>query len=1092
MRYSARTFLSAVPFLIVAALLLAPPAPAQTGKCGDICGEVWDVAGSPYVINCDVHVWDSVIGCSLTIQAGVEVRFQPGTYLIIGVDNSLDVQGASMSPVTFTSNQGTPGPGDYGGIRLNTGSSATINYADIEYAGNAISTSSASLNLTGGTIENNSATALDLRDTAATIADVTVRNNNYGLHAYGGGTMGITGSTFTLNNIGIYVGGDNAAAPGFTMRDSAIHDNSSLDLYSAYVADPDNTLLDARHNWWGSTDTAVIRSHISDHADWEAGSPLVDWCGFLGSAGGSPVTTYECPELLICDETVTWNVTARPYLLTTEAIVCPTGRLEVGPDVEVRVARHNELNILVNGGQVDIDASSGSAAVFTSDELSPGPGYWRGFRVYRTIDVTPSLEISNASIAYAYNGIEAYDDAVVMLDTVDISNNSLNGMYFREDASVTLTDVTAQNNLEYGLRVHDNVTLGATGCTFTNNSASGVTVQWYSAGSGAFSINDSSIHTNYGGHDLYTYNATDPAETVLDFKNNWWGTDSTGTIQARIEDHTDSATSPIVDWCPWLEAAPPAAVARDVECPDLSVCSGTVRWDVTTRPYLLVTDVYVCPPMRLEIGPGVEVRSILTSSGIEILVDGELIVEGTAAEPVSFRSDQSVPYKLDWQGITSQGTGFMVIENATVQHAKNGLWGKEDTSTVLENVAVTDCGPTGLYFEGNATVWMTNVLSSRNDLGLYAYGNCDVIGLGCTFTENQSYGIGLYGTASYNPLLKMTGSSIHSNYGAYDLHANQVADPDTWKVWASDCWWGTEDENQIASRIYDHEDNAICPRVYFRPYGADCEPVIGRDNDDDGAGDFEDNCPIDFNVDQTDADADGMGDPCDPYPGAAPTGNCDGSNDDLDGYADADSDGWGDPCDHQPTRDDSHPGVTEICDARDNDGDIATSELDEYSDDDLDGNIDCYDCDDYNPDINSCNCENCTNFIDDDCDLMVDGADPSCEVSDTCILFAGEGPEITLYKGVCGGGTPTLYYDVIRGDVGQLGFTSGSVDLGRVQCYPSLLADRFTDSSADPDLACDDTPIVFYLVKEDGDADFGTASSGEARDIMTPPSECSF
>ena len=43
-----------------------------------------------------------------------------------------------------------------------------------------------------------------------------------------------------------------------------------------------------------------------------------------------------------------------------------------------------------------------------------------------------------------------------------------------------------------------------------------------------------------------------------------------------------------------------------------------------------------------------------------------------------------------------------------------------------------------------------------------------------------------------------------------------------------------------------------------------------------GLGDFEDNCPADWNNPQSDADGDSMGDDCDPEPFTAPAGICTG------------------------------------------------------------------------------------------------------------------------------------------------------------------------------------------------------------------------
>ena len=81
-----------------------------TDKCGAVCDETWNLAGSPYVVTCDVTV---AAGCTLTIDAGVEVRFQSGTGL--QVSGILDVNGASGSEVLLTSDAAVPAVGDWSG-----------------------------------------------------------------------------------------------------------------------------------------------------------------------------------------------------------------------------------------------------------------------------------------------------------------------------------------------------------------------------------------------------------------------------------------------------------------------------------------------------------------------------------------------------------------------------------------------------------------------------------------------------------------------------------------------------------------------------------------------------------------------------------------------------------------------------------------------------------------------------------------------------------------------------------------------------------------------------------------------------------------
>jgi mono/diheme cytochrome c family protein len=94
------------------------------------------------------------------------------------------------------------------------------------------------------------------------------------------------------------------------------------------------------------------------------------------------------------------------------------------------------------------------------------------------------------------------------------------------------------------------------------------------------------------------------------------------------------------------------------------------------------------------------------------------------------------------------------------------------------------------------------------------------------------------------------------------------------------------------------------------------DPTETKDSDGDGVGDNTDNCVTDANSDQTDSDANGIGDACEPEVDS----DGDGVNDDLDLFpndpletVDTDSDGVGDNGDNCPT--DSNP------DQADTDGD---------------------------------------------------------------------------------------------------------------------------------------------------------------------------
>ncbi len=90
---------------VIAMLLgLARVGRAQTNVCGAISVDTtWDLAGSPYIITCDVVV---LPGATLTIDDGVSIRFDPGVRLR-AQGGRIDANGVTGNPVLFFSTDPT-------------------------------------------------------------------------------------------------------------------------------------------------------------------------------------------------------------------------------------------------------------------------------------------------------------------------------------------------------------------------------------------------------------------------------------------------------------------------------------------------------------------------------------------------------------------------------------------------------------------------------------------------------------------------------------------------------------------------------------------------------------------------------------------------------------------------------------------------------------------------------------------------------------------------------------------------------------------------------------------------------------------------
>ncbi len=117
-----------------AVALLAAALFGSTTFAADVSGTLdadasWIVTGSPYIVTDDVTV---AAGVTLTLDAGVTVRFAAGASLI--VNGHLQALGAEKLPVTFTSDQAVPAPGDWGAIEFpNANTQSLLQWCVIEY-----------------------------------------------------------------------------------------------------------------------------------------------------------------------------------------------------------------------------------------------------------------------------------------------------------------------------------------------------------------------------------------------------------------------------------------------------------------------------------------------------------------------------------------------------------------------------------------------------------------------------------------------------------------------------------------------------------------------------------------------------------------------------------------------------------------------------------------------------------------------------------------------------------------------------------------------------------------------------------------------
>jgi hypothetical protein len=157
--------------------LQAPPTPQTINVGGPITTDTtWTLANSPYLVTSSIRVEANV---TLSIEPGVEVRFDNGTYL--DIYGRLRAIGTAAQPITFTASTKTAGA--WYGIELYGSSSATFDYVTVEYGG--YSSSSANIDVSSG---------------QANIAHSTIRHSSKaGVYAGSTSTIAITDTSLIAN-----------------------------------------------------------------------------------------------------------------------------------------------------------------------------------------------------------------------------------------------------------------------------------------------------------------------------------------------------------------------------------------------------------------------------------------------------------------------------------------------------------------------------------------------------------------------------------------------------------------------------------------------------------------------------------------------------------------------------------------------------------------------------------------------------------------------------------------------------------------------------------------------------------------------------
>lgn len=347
----------------------------------------WTLENSPYCVQSAAQV---AAGIPLLIEPGVVVSFTSATSGL-NVIGSLTAIGTPAHPITLTSGQANPLPGDWGHLHVAPASSVRLEYCDVSAAGYGDS----------GAIQVEN-------DMTLAYPQLVIRNSR--LHHNQGKAIYF----YAHNCVGCY---SNPQGWSANIEDTRIEYNTGEALVEEPGVYPYQYQAPLYHDLelnGNGLDALVLLGRHSLHVDRTLDGP--------GSFRGKPIQIRD-------------------------------GDYHVQPGVTLRIAPGTTLQFggfspsLTNQGRLLAEGTLTQPITFTSASPSPQIGDWRGISLPGYLADETSL--ANCDISYAVHAIDT-DNSSVTIQRCRIHHNRIGFDTFY--ASPILLENSIYDNLEYGIQ----------------------------------------------------------------------------------------------------------------------------------------------------------------------------------------------------------------------------------------------------------------------------------------------------------------------------------------------------------------------------------------------------------------------------------------------------------------------------------------------------------------------------------------------------------------------------------------------------------------------------------------------------------------
>lgn len=783
--------------LLVVAILLFPSGGfAATSVGGRISTDTtWTLSGSPYIVTSSVQFYGTTsTPITLTIEPGVVVKFQTGTYLQIANGTNypavLSAAGTAGAPIIFTSYKDdtaggdtngdgsatSPAPGNWNYVSLWQGSSSSVlGHTEVRYGGGGgqgtiyVYESSPAIQDSVITQSSNSGISIFTQTVSSApniLNNQILQNSTYGIKTqstYTGTTPVsglIQGNTISSSGqYGMYFDGvisatiqNNQIAQGiyFTSTNGSpvLTGNQIMDLGSVTVQVPADIIevFQTQNTLQGIAPTTSLNV-VGD------------------TMTGTTTLTTQWYSYIVVSGTLSVNgTTGNPATLVIQAGVRMSFASNSGISVGSSTSTPGILKVL---------GTSALPVTFTKSGTSAWPGIYlySGTVGAQTIMQYATLEYAGTGTSPTTAGLSIYSSPT--LENVTVRYSGPSGILL-SSASPTMTNITVDQVGGDGISINGGS--GTTTPTITQaiisnagrygiyvngtNGAVGGTIQgstiltpvsyglYINQGAPTFlnnSIDGSLFMTNQSGLPVFTDN------TIRHFSTKT-GRISIGVLQQLQTQNT-------------LLDIDPSTV---MELNGTTVSTNTTlgfRWKI----YNVVTGnitVSGTSPVTLTINPGVTMR-FAASSYLGVSDKGILSARGTSIEPILLTTLNPAPN--NWRGIVFNG---------------NAVAG----ASLLEYVTVDQGGKQDAAIYGSSTAFTMNhcTISNSSMYGIQLYSADLTMQSSRVYNNSQR---GLYvpnpGGSSDNSRVTIRNSDFYSNTQGAILNEQSTLSVD-----ARNTWWG--------------------------------------------------------------------------------------------------------------------------------------------------------------------------------------------------------------------------------------------------------------------------------------------------------------